>query len=201
MLTEKQLHQYQIGAEHIYLKPGPTPGGSGDLIQLALGWEYTHDEKYEVFEPDHPLHRLGAVLQNQYLYIIQPCEDGGAEVMRVRKPGFYFAHPLPIDYHWLKQHCTVEGAVVHVTRHKDGYIYELALPWSELAQVPHRIGQKLRMNVLVQNDRPATQLEWSAGRSRSTNSHIEMEPGWVSNWTNETWWGFVGADGRSPTPR
>jgi len=195
MLSGEQFHKFQVGAEHIYLKPGPTPAAGGDLIQWAMAFTRQYDPKYEVFPPDHPLHGLGASLRNQYLYMIYPTNDGGAEIMRVRKPGFYYVHPLPIDYDWLSEHCKVPGSRVEVSRLDEGYVYEIALPWSELDQLPHDLGARVRMNVLVQNNRSADRLEWSAGRSRATKSHIEMEPGWVSGWTNETWWGFVGESG------
>jgi hypothetical protein len=191
MLTGKQLHEFQKGASHIYVKPGPTPGAGGDMLLWSLGHKNQHDPKYEVHPPDHPLHRMGSVLRHQFQYMIYPTSDGDAEIMRVRKPGFYYMHPLPIDYKWLSRHSTVDGARVVVKRLEQGYIYEVAIPWSELEGVPHAPGDRVRMNIAVQDKGSGNRLTWSAGRGLSTRSKIALEPGWTSDWTNETWWGFL----------
>ncbi|MFP4028044.1 MAG: hypothetical protein ACLFWL_09660 [Candidatus Brocadiia bacterium] len=191
MLTDEQLHEFQEGAEHIYVKAGPIPGASGDMLLWNLGHENQHNPKYEVHPPDHPLHRMGSLLRHQFQYMIYPTGDGEAEIMRVRKPGFYYIHPLPIDYVWLKDNATVEGARVVVNRREAGYTYEVAIPWRELEGVPHAPGDRVRMNFAVQDKGSGNRLTWSAGRGLSTKSKIAFEPTWTSDWTNETWWGFV----------
>jgi hypothetical protein len=195
MLAGKNLHQLQNPpGDHMYVQAGPIPGASGDLIQLALAG-LNRDPfvpKYEIRPPDHPLHRMGAFLRANFIYMLYPTDDGGAELMRVRTPDFYYLHPLPIDYAWLAEHCKVPGARVTVRRRQQGYVYEAAIPWSELKGLPHADGARLRMNVLVQNGGMGSQLQWSAGRSAARHNTLDFEPGWGSGWSNDTQWGIVG---------
>ncbi|MFP4056509.1 MAG: hypothetical protein ACLF0G_06550 [Candidatus Brocadiia bacterium] len=195
MLAGKDLHKLQRPpGDHMYVEAGPIPAQSGDLIQLALAGldQDPFEPKYEVRPPDHPLHRMGAFLRTSYLYLIYPTEGGGAEVMRVRTPDFYYVHPLPIDYAWLAEHCTVEGARAAVQRLDGGYAYEVALPWGELETLGREPGLRLRMNLLVQNDGMGKTLQWSRGRSAARLTGLDFEPGWGSVWSNDTQWGFVG---------
>src|SRR5690606_6961471 len=101
MLAGENLHVMQASpADNVYIKAGPIPGDTGDLIQLALGpVRPVHFlPREELYPPDHPLRRAGSYISTLYKYILYPTEGGGAEVLRVRTPGFYYRHPLPIDY-------------------------------------------------------------------------------------------------------
>jgi hypothetical protein len=196
MLAGQNLHVMQNPpGDHVYVKAGPIPGDSGDHVQLALGpvgsTHFLPDQ--ELYPSDHPLRRAGAYLSTLYKYLIYPTDDGGAEIMRVRTPEFYYRHPLPIDYSFLREHCRVEGARVVVTRLDGGYIYEASLPWSELDEVPHDLGARILLGLIVQNDQMRNRLEWSRGRSGATITDLDFEPGWGNKWTSETEWGFVAA--------
>jgi hypothetical protein len=199
MMSGKSLHKFQNPpADYIYLNCGPVPGAAGDHIQLALAAEGADpfDPKYEVRPPDDPLHRMGAFLNTQYLYLIYPTEEGRAELMRVRTPESYFLHPLPMDYGWLAEHCRVEGAEVAVRRLDEGYVYEVAIPWSELNRLPHRAGERVRMSMMVQDGGMRNRLFWSAGRSAARETGLDFEPGWGGGWSNDTYWGFAPAHSR-----
>ena len=194
MLAGKCLHKFQNPpADHMYVEAGPIPAASGDLIQLALAApdDDPFVPKYEVRPPDDPLHRMGAFLRSRYIYMLYPTRGGGAEIMRLRTPDFYYLHPLPIDYKWLAKHCKVAGAKIVVKVLPDGYAYEAALPWDELRAIPHRPGQTVRMNVLVQDGSMGRQLQWSAGRSAAQKNTLDFEPAWGTCWSNDTFWGFT----------
>lgn len=192
MLSGRSLHEFQNSpAEYIYAEAGPTPGEGGDYLQLALA-NADRDPFHPSVEgrpPTDPMHRLGNIQRANYLYQIYPTDDGDAEVMRMRTPDFYYLHPLPIDYEWLSHRATVSGAKVEVARREGGYIYEVALPWSELQTIRHSPGQKARINLKVNGAGEA--MYWSAGRSAATVSSTDFEPVFGTKWTNDTWWGFV----------
>lgn len=196
MLAGKNLNQMQSPpAEHMYLKAGPIPGDTGDMIQLSLGpVDPSHYlAQYELYPPDHPLRRAGSYLSTLYKYMVYPTDDGSAEVLRVRTPSFYYRHPLPIDYGFLRDHCRIEGARAVVKVLDEGYVYEVAIPWSELDQVPHAAGDRILMSMIVQDDQLRNRLEWSRGRSAATTVDLDFEPAWGTKWTAETQWGFVPA--------
>ena len=194
MMAGKQLHQFQKApADHMYVEVGPTPGATGDHIQLALSRIDTDpfEPLFELYPPDHPLHRFGTFIRTQYLYLIYPTDEGGADVIRARTPDFYFLHPLPYDYAWMAEHCKVKGASTKVTQLDGGYVYELALPWTELKTLPHASGDEILMSVLVQDKGPAARLQWSAGRSAARSNMTDFEPGFGGCWSNDTRWGFA----------
>ncbi len=193
-LSGKSLHQFQNPpADHIYIKDGPFPGERGDLIQLALGGagEDTFLPKYEVYPPEHPWHQAGSFIPTRHKYIIYPVEGGGAEILRVRTPEFYFVHAAPVDYAWLAEHSRLEGSQVVVKRLKDGYVYEAALPWTELKPTPHAPGDVIRLSMIVQDGNIRNMLEWARGRSIAAQSIVDFEPGWGVKWSSNTEWGFV----------
>jgi hypothetical protein len=194
MLSGENLHKKQNKpAEYIYIEKGPTQGAAGDLIQLALGGlnQDAYQPKYELRPPEHPLHRFGSYIATPYKYFIYPTADGGAEVFRVRTPEFYYLHPLPFDYEWTAQHCRVKGAEVKVRRTDSGYVYEAALPWSELKGVPHQPGDRIRLSMAVQDSGPGNRLVWSKNRSTASLTRLSFEPGYGDRWSAETQWTFA----------
>ncbi|MBS3764879.1 MAG: hypothetical protein KGZ25_16380, partial [Planctomycetes bacterium] len=193
LLNGKNLHNLQNPPyDYTYVSAGPMPGAGGDHIQLALAGadDRPFKPKYELYPPGHPLYRFGAFLNSEYLYMIYPTEGGDAEIMRMRTPDFYYLHPLPIDYEWMGKHCRVAGARVSVRRLEAGYVYEVAIPWEELSALSHGPGDRLRMNVAVQNKGRGNRLTWSADRSAARMNGLDLEPGWGAHWSNDTWWGF-----------
>lgn len=197
MLSGETLHDFQNEpADHIYIEKGPHPSAEGDLIHLALG-SLSADPylpKYELRPPDHPLHRFGSYVSTQYKYLIYPTQGADAEVFRLRTPDYYFLHPLPIDYKWLSTHSRVEGADVTVQRTDDGYVYEVALPWSELSGIPHSPGDQIRMSMAVQDGGQGSRLVWSETRSAASLNRLDFEPGFGDKWSTEAQWTFVGRE-------
>ena len=195
LLSGKNLHEKQNPpADYIYIEKGPQPAGDGDLVHLALGGlgQDPFLPKYELRPPSHPLHQFGSYLSTPYKYLLYPTEDGGAEVFRIRTPDFYYLHPLPVDYGWLSEHSRVEGAEVRVRRTDGGYVYEAALPWSELKGVPHAPGDRLRMSMAVQDGGMGNRLTWSQDRAAASLTRLDFEPGYGDKWSSETQWTFRG---------
>jgi len=206
ILAGKNLHLMQNPpADYVYREMAPWPERDGDSLEITLGpvTRATQVAKYEVYAPDNPLYRFGAYLPALYSYLLYPTRDGGAEVLRLRTPDFYYAHPLPMDYTWMAQHCRVNGATVTVRHELDGYVLSAALPWSELRDVPHAPGDHLRLNIRLRDATPGAPLAWAgsseaAGRqlSWSTNRSIagiialDYTPCGRSQWSADTEWGF-----------
>jgi hypothetical protein len=206
LLTGKNLHAMQnTPADYIYKQMGPWPERDSDLVELSLGTINRKQwvQKYEVFPPTNPLYRFGAALPCLYTYVFYPTLDGGAEVLRLRTPDFYYAHPLPMDYAWLAKNCRVPGAQVRAIRTEQGYTLEAALPWSELKTLPHKSGDRIRLNVRVRdtNDKfplawagsteaGGKQYSWSKDRSIAGITALDYTPAGRNQWSADTEWGF-----------
>ena len=198
ILSGKQLHSFQNPpGDFVYNIPGSSPGGTGAGVELVLGplnrantdWV----QKYELFPPTHPLHRMSSYYSAAYHYDIYPAEGGLSEILRLRTPDFSYIHPTPLDYKWMAEHCRVDGAQVKVTARDGGYIYEAAIPWSELKQVPHGPGQRIRLCFRVRSGEKHSNLIWSQGRSIAGMSSIDWDNlnGHLV-WSAETEFSFAG---------
>jgi hypothetical protein len=194
ILAGKDLNEYQIPpGDYVYRKIGPWPDCKGDGIQLSLGpLSHPWVRRYEVFPPDSSLYRMGSYLSTLYHYVIIPTDGGGAEVLRTRTPDFYYLHPLPMNYKWLSEHCRVDGAQAAIQRLPEGYVYEAAIPWTELKEVPHAPGNRMRMGILVRDRTVDTRIEWAQGKSIASTNTMDFDPSWVVTWSSETEWGFAG---------
>lgn len=184
LLAGKNLHRFQNPpGDYVYHQIGPIPGASGDLIQIALGrLEREWRSKYEVFPPTSPLYGFGHHMCSEYCYIVYPIEDDGAEVMRVRTPKFYYLHPLPIDYGFLARSCKVDGSKAVAKRVNGGYIYELALPWSELNAIDPAPRKRIKLSFLIQDGNMGSVLQFSEGKSLCMTTTMDFEPAWGSKW-------------------
>ena len=189
LLSGKNLHKFQNPPiDYVYAEVGPIPGWPGDGIKISLGnierkkWI----KEYEVFPPDSPLYRFGHYISALYQYLIYPTDDGKAEIMRTRTPYFYYLHPLPIDYKFLSEKCKVENSKVIVKRNEDGYIYEFAIPWSELSEIKPDKNKRIRLSFIVQNKNMGNIIEFSENKSICSVNTLDFEPGWGGKWSAET---------------
>jgi len=195
MLAGKELSLFQLPpGDYVYRKMGPWPASSGDFLLLSLDHVKRKQwiKKYELYPPGHPLRKLGPYLAARYQYAIHPTAEGGTDVFRLRSPDFYWAHPLPLNYPWIARHCKVEGAKAVARRTHDGYVYEVALPWTELRQVPHTAGTRIRLNVKIGDDGVKNSLVWSEGCSCAGRTAVDFDPTFVQDWSSETEWGLGG---------
>jgi len=88
-----------------------------------------------------------------------------------------------LDYAWMAKNCRVEGAQYAVKCLADGFVYELAIPWSELSQVPHKPGDRIRLAFEVWRNNDKNVLEWSKRRSASGLSALDW-----SNYNSNYYW-------------
>lgn len=199
MLSGKQLHEFQLPpAEHVYVKMGPMPACKGDSFLLSLDNIERKAEdwirKYELFPPGHPLYRLTTFISTRYQYVIYPTEEGGTDVFRIRTPEFYWLHPLPMDYAWCSANCNVREAKAIAKRHRSGdsWIYEVAIPWSELKTIEPRPGKRIRLSFMIADNSVFNSLAWSENRTCAVKNTLDFTPVWGEEWSATTEWGFLG---------
>jgi hypothetical protein len=191
-------------ADYMYREMAPWPERDGDALTLSLGridgnpWL----PRYEVFPPASPLYHLGAYVPARYVFLLYPTAEG-AEVLRLRAGEWYYAHPLPMDYAWMAEHCRVPGARVHARRDKDGYVLTAALPWAAMPDVPHAKGDRIRLNLRLRDAAPGAplawagspeaagrQVLWSKGRSLAGRAPLDYSPCGREQWSADTEFGF-----------
>ena len=81
------------------------------------------------------LKRGDTVKGGYYREHIGPCQDGVARIFRVGNPE--------------NGPATAENAKIAIKRTKDGYLYEWFYPWSAVAPLSGRPGEKFRLSALV----------------------------------------------------
>ncbi len=193
LLSGRNLHKFQKPpGDYVYYEAGPFPGASGDMLKLSLSpLQEEFNEKYDVFPPNSPLRHLGHYISAGYQYLVYPIQEGGGEILRVRTPDFYYLHPLPINYSFLRENCRVEGSKLVIKLLDDGYIYEGSIPFSELKNIKPQDGKRIRLSFIIQNGDMANILEFSRGKSLCHINTLDFEPGWGAKYTAETEFEFV----------
>lgn len=175
MLTDSPIHEYQNAPmEHVYYMPGPRPPWVAPKLQLALGPinRTRQIEGFEAFAPTDPMYPYASRLSALHQLLLYPTKDGGAEVLRMRRDDFNFMHALPMDYAWMKDHCTVEGVQLEVKVDSAGYIYEAAIPWKELNTISHGSGDATYLSFLIEGQN-GNKVEWSFARSQAGLSPMD----------------------------
>ncbi len=205
VLSGKTPHVMQNApADYMYREMAPWPERDGDSLELSLGridgnpWL----PKYEVYPPTSPLYHLGAYVPARNVFLLYPTAEGGAEVLQLRAGDWYYAHPLPMDYAWMAEHCRVPGARVQARRDKDGYVLTAALPWASMPDVPHAPGSRLRLNLRLRDATPTAplawagspeaggrQVLWSKGRSIAGRTPLDYVPCGREQWSADTEFG------------
>ncbi len=197
LLSGKNWNEFfPAPANYIYKQAGPIPGENGDMIKLAFGPVHLGKYgkgwlgKYILFPSGNPLHRFGPYVSTLYSYLVYPTNNGKAELLRARTPNFYYLHPLPIDYAWMKKHCTVQGAKVVVQNVKNGYIYQMAIPWQEISVISPAKNKKIRLSFEVQSGSMGNVLQFSQGKSICSYTTLDFEPPWGAKYSAETQFGY-----------
>ncbi|MGC1480777.1 MAG: hypothetical protein WA771_09760, partial [Chthoniobacterales bacterium] len=152
----------------IYVVPGPRPPWAAPKLQLAIGpVDRTKQLKgHEAYAPEDPMYRYGSNIAALHQIVLYPTKDGGAEALRMRRDDFFFLHPLPIDYAWMKEHCQIEGAQVAVKVDENGYTYEAAIPLEELNTITSESGDEINLSFLIEGQ-DRKKVEWSFVRSQA----------------------------------
>jgi hypothetical protein len=200
-------HQFQTPpADYLYRAMAPWPERDGDALTLSLGPVHgkAWDPAHELFPPDDPLYRFGAYQPATHTYLIYPTGPASGELLRLRAPGFYYVHPLPMEYGWMATHCRVPGAQVTVQRDAAGYTLTAAIPWTELTPLAHAPGDRLRLDLRLRDATPGAplswagsteaaskSLQWAKGRSLSSLIPVDYTPVGRTQWAAETEWGVA----------
>lgn len=101
--------------------------------------------------------------------------EGFPEVWRRRAPGVPSHCNYPFSPKWPKDQGVVKDAQFVFKRTDNGWIYEAAIPWSELRMVHPAPGKTVNFAFFVNND-GRTVLDWNKGRSAPRGRTVRVKP-------------------------
>ncbi len=118
-----------------------------------------------------------------------------SEVWRLMSPAMPFWHHaypanLPPPTMAGEDQGLVAGANSVVKRVGGTWVYEVAIPWTQLGGFKPAPGKHLRFTFRVRNN-SSTALEYAYGRSVSSFNSLTFHPMWEMKWSNDTEWGFA----------
>ena len=147
-------------------------------------------KKFEFYPPTDPAYRYAVFLPMRYAYHLNATTDNDGELLRLRTPDFFWLNCFPLDYAQLAERCRVDGSRVIARRTKTGYVYEAAIPWSELAEIKPQDGGKMRLSFRVKSKDFWVEKVWGERRQNAVRtSHVD---GFYNSWAEESEWGFCG---------
>ncbi len=199
--------------QQVYLGAHQLVGRAGDVVMLSFNTNEDHKKHWDFPGPDHPLAGLLTYPDTDFEFEIYPVKynerrDNAykralgrywqgypeSDVWRLYDPKMTFRHhAYPLNLPSTRQKYDqnlVPGAKSTVKRQGDMWIYEVAIPWSQIWEVKPAPGKRVKFTFYTR-DRGRTALEYARNKSVSHVQGITFHPTWERNWTNETEWGFI----------
>lgn len=190
-------HRWPEGVRRFSYRKNPVfPSGQGrdrlDNVQIAFNVIPLGKDGYL----DHLPGRMDKFISyrtTDYEYALNKVSGqygGGTEIWRLIKPG------MPVKQYYPRQpKCKNEGAVENgklaIMDSDKGYVYECAIPWSEIPDVRKALdrGQTIKFSYRVNNNGGPT-MELGQDRSAPEGLSGSFHPDWVSAKPNEIEFGF-----------
>lgn len=200
--------------QQVYLGAHKIVGRAGDLVMLSFNTNEDHKKHWDFPGPDHPLAGLLAYPDTDFEFEIYPVKynerrDNAykramgrywqgypkSDVWRLYDPKMTFRHhAYPLNLPSTRQKYDqnlVPGARSVVKRQGGMWIYEVAIPWSQIWEVKPEPGKRVKFTFYTR-DGGRHALEYARNKSVSGKQGcMTFHPLWERNWTNETEWGFV----------
>ena len=149
-----------------------------DRVQIAFdtapGW---HDLTPDTDRVPYGFH---AVPDTDYEYSLYLCDDGQGEVWRHLAPGVARIHDFPRQPRGKITTGAVKDARLVVTRSDTGYVYECALPKSELAGFDLRAGTEFGFTFKIGNSGGA-QPEYGTDKAVCKQNGLTLHPYWETS--------------------
>jgi len=192
-LSGRNQHDLQPAPyDFIYVHKGPHPAEEGDCLIVSADkvGRSKPMPKFEYYPPTDPAYRYAVFMPCRYSYQLNATTENDGEMLRLHTPDFFWMNCFPIDYARLAERCRVQGGKVVARRTAGGYVYEAAIPWTELGEITPATGGRLRLSFRVKSNRFWVEKVWGEFRQNALRtSHIS---GFHNSWAEESEWGFCG---------
>lgn len=131
--------------------------------------------------------------------VLEEVAQPKAELLRLQAPGVARHNNYPFSPKQPNDQKLINEAKLVIKRNGNTVVYECAIPWSELSTVDPKIGKAVLFSPFYMN-KGKISLEWTDGKSVSSNRAIRMHPTWKKLSSLETAWGFAGStSAQNPT--
>ncbi len=207
----ERAHTFPWPNQHLYMDPPEMTGYTGDNLALGFNTNDNNTQRWNYAMPGDPLYRVYPWPDTDYEVEIYPVKFNAhadaymqrlwrgntpwkypeSEVWRLWDPKMQFRHhayPFNPPTRAYDQGI-VPGAQSVVKRDGNVWIYEVAIPWSQLWEVKPVAGTTCKFAFTTRNDSQHT-LEYAYRKSVSVLNH-SFHPMWEFFYSNDTEWGFA----------
>lgn len=140
-------------------------------LDVTAGW---HDLKPTTDKVPQGFH---AVPDTDYEYALYPVKEGKSELWRLLAPGVPRIHDFPRQLHGARTTGPVPNAKFAVKREGNTYLYELAIPHEELAELSLKPGTTFGLMVRAGNDK-GPQVDYGVNKAVTKSNGLSLHPYW-----------------------
>lgn len=161
-----------------------------DRLQLAFDVKPGLHDLQQVTEVSKNFHAVPDTDYEYSLYWVDDGKNGGGELWRHLAPGVPRVDDWP--HQTKSKNCTgvVPGAKQVVIRNTNGYVYEVAIPRSELAELKYAAGTEFGFTFAVGNSKGANAY-YGGDKAATKNNGLTLHPYWENSPDTGTRWTFI----------
>jgi hypothetical protein len=145
--------------------------------RLQIGLDVTDDWHDLTPDTDRVPAGFHVIPDTDYEYSLYLCDDGKPELWRQLAPGVARLHDFPRQPRGKKTSGPVPGAKVAVVRQGNWYLYEAAIPKSELATLNLKPGTTMGVTWKIGNSQGPS-AEWGWVKAASKVNGLSLHPYW-----------------------
>ncbi|MEM6331905.1 MAG: hypothetical protein AAF823_01025 [Planctomycetota bacterium] len=138
-------------------------------------------------DPSHPNHKQRWPEFEGPTWVYDPPTT--PEAWRFMAPGVPLHNAFPFTPLSDRDQALLKEVDLVIERTESGWVYEAAIPWSELSTVEPEAGRVVNFAFYVL-DAGRQKLRWTDGRSAGSERNVIMHPTWLRNQAIRTKWGF-----------
>ncbi|MEM6552621.1 MAG: hypothetical protein AAF750_10910 [Planctomycetota bacterium] len=156
------------------------------------------DHLASIEDPSHPNHRHRWPEFEGPAWVYEPPTL--PEAWRFMAPGVPLHNAFPFTALKDRDQALLDTVKMEIRRTEQGWVYEAAIPWSELSAVKPEPGKAVNFAFYVL-DAGRQKLKWTDGRSAGAERNVTLHPTWLRSQAIRTKWGFQPpAPPAPPTP-
>ena len=203
--ADDEVSPYKEFIEAFRAKTGDESRSFGEVTHVyraspEAGMPFRRDRLHVAFDTTPGLHGLPPVEgipagfnanpDTDYEYAIYWVDDGregGGETWRYMAPGVPRIHDFPRQVRGELTTGKVDGALQSVTRTDTGYVYEAAIPRSEITDFPSAVGEDFGFTFLIGNPGGGN-AAYGANKAGTKQNGLTLHPYWESSPSIATRW-------------
>ncbi|MEM1011332.1 MAG: hypothetical protein AAGI46_03820 [Planctomycetota bacterium] len=160
----------------------------GRVNTLERSYDEVHaDHLASLKDPSHPNHKARWPEFEGPTWVYEaPTKP---EAWRFLAPGVPLHNAYPFSPISERDQKLLDDVPFELRRTPTGWVYEAAIPWTELSAVQPEVGKVVNFAFYVL-DAGRQKLKWTDDRSAGAHRNVTMHPTWLMNQAIRTKWGF-----------